>query len=360
MGIKGLSDFLKKNYPNIFEHIHVSEFAYKKIAIDTSVYLCSYKVLYGDEGWISAFIKMITVLRSNKIHCIFVFDNISPPEKQVEKNERKENREKMDRRVTELELAIEQYEKTGEISPCLVEFQKKKNINQNLLLTSKGVNINLNMIQYYVKKMRKNLFTLHQEDFQTIKDLFTIFNIPYITAEQEAETLCADFCKQGKVDAVLSEDTDLLAYFNPISLTKFNTKNETFIRINLDNLLESLKMDRENFLDFCIMCGCDYNKNIPKIGPVKAYKYIIDFKNIENVKDNVDVDISVLNHVRTRELFKNHPVSNFEIPYCGTPDFDLLRKFVAEKYLRVNVDDIIDGFKKNLLVIEEDDDTKTD
>src|SRR3990167_9807397 len=104
MGIKALSDFLRKKYPEIFEPIHISEYHHKKIAIDTSLYMCSYKASYGD-GWLQAFIRLVAVLRENEVHGIFIYDGIFPPEKQAEKEERKINREKMDDRVSFLEDA---------------------------------------------------------------------------------------------------------------------------------------------------------------------------------------------------------------------------------------------------------------
>jgi len=43
----------------------------------------------------------------------------------------------------------------------------------------------------------------------------------------------------------------------------------------------------EEFIDLCILCGCDYTKNIGGIGPVKAFKFIKDEKTIEGVLDMI-------------------------------------------------------------------------
>ena len=37
----------------------------------------------------------------------------------------------------------------------------------------------------------------------------------------------------------------------------------------------------DQFIDLCILCGCDYVNNIRGIGPVTALKLIIKHKNIE-------------------------------------------------------------------------------
>ena len=42
-------------------------------------------------------------------------------------------------------------------------------------------------------------------------------------------------------------------------------------------------MTYEQFIDFCILCGCDYTSKIPNVGPIKAYSYIKAHKNIENI-----------------------------------------------------------------------------
>ena len=60
MGIKNLNVFLRKNCPEVYEEIHISEYAYKKVAIDTSLFLCKYKAIYG-EKWLVAFINLVSI-----------------------------------------------------------------------------------------------------------------------------------------------------------------------------------------------------------------------------------------------------------------------------------------------------------
>jgi flap endonuclease-1 len=44
--------------------------------------------------------------------------------------------------------------------------------------------------------------------------------------------------------------------------------------------MEGLGLSEEEFIDMCILCGCDYASKIEGIGPVKAYKFIKDYKNL--------------------------------------------------------------------------------
>ena len=84
MGIHNLNKFLRTKCPHVFKDIHISEFAYKKVAIDITLFLCKFKAVCG-EKWVSAFINLVSSLRRNEIHCVFIFDNGAPIEKTTEK-----------------------------------------------------------------------------------------------------------------------------------------------------------------------------------------------------------------------------------------------------------------------------------
>lgn len=100
MGIKSsFNSFLREKCPEIFEEIHISEYAYSKIAIDISLYINKYKATGGDGHWKKYFIKLITSLRRNQIHCVFIFDGKSPPEKEAERLKRKQERAKLEKNV---------------------------------------------------------------------------------------------------------------------------------------------------------------------------------------------------------------------------------------------------------------------
>ena len=46
-------------------------------------------------------------------------------------------------------------------------------------------------------------------------------------------------------------------------------------------------MNMDEFIDLCIMCGCDYTNSIGGIGPIGAFKMIEEDKNIEAVLDKI-------------------------------------------------------------------------
>lgn len=60
------------------------------------------------------------------------------------------------------------------------------------------------------------------------------------------------------------------------------------VEVNLAAALAGLKLTHEQFIDLCILCGCDYTDSIKGIGPIKALKMIQDYGNIEGVLKALD------------------------------------------------------------------------
>jgi len=48
-------------------------------------------------------------------------------------------------------------------------------------------------------------------------------------------------------------------------------------------------MNQKEFVDLCILCGCDYTHSIGGMGPVTAYKLIKEHETIEGVLERVKV-----------------------------------------------------------------------
>lgn len=366
MGIKSLSKFLKDKFPELFEYIHISEYAYKRIAIDISLYVFTYKraftppktvdshtLISTDSSWLGAFIKLIAVLRENEVHCVFVFDGKATSDKDLEKQKRQSSHDKLKDKFHDLVDALDVYYASGEISQVLIDFQNKKKIPTARFLGPSN-SVNIKAIEANVEQLKKQLVKITQADFALTKKLFDILDVPYFEAPVEAETTCADLCKRGIVEAVLSEDTDVLAYGAPVFLTKINTTEQAFMRIRYDHVLEKFGLTESQFLDFCIMCGTDYNDNIYRVGPNKAYSLIQEHKSIEGIRDNTKYDITVLKHNRVRELFTRYQKVEWDIPYCGQPDFNKLVELIEQKRLRIDIDSLQKSFMHNTVIIAED------
>ena len=59
--------------------------------------------------------------------------------------------------------------------------------------------------------------------------------------------------------------------------------NLFIIEIKLDEVLSGLGLTMDEFVDLCILCGCDYCERIEGIGCIKAYQLIKEYKTIEKV-----------------------------------------------------------------------------
>lgn len=344
MGIQNLVKFLRSKFPSVFKPIHFSDLAYKKIAIDIFYYICIFKYRYG-EKFLYHLTRIISILRKNDVHCVAVFDGKAPIDKEGEKKERREAKEKTKEKISAIEEALEKFESTGEIEDILKEFQNKRKLNIDTLFLKKSL-INVKGIQNELKKMKQQMFQITSQNLIDLKNLFKILNVPYIEAVGEAETTCASLCLENKVDAVLSEDTDVLAYGTPIFLTKADFSENACFRIDYDELLSTLNLSSESFLDFCILCGTDYNKNIYGIGIVKAFALISKFKKIENIPN---IDTSSLNYSRVRELFKTKEKVDKKVSFCGEPNFADLKEFLLLKNQSFELAGIIQNFEKKLI-----------
>lgn len=354
MGINGLHDLLRKYCKDIYITKKLSEYSYQKVAIDTTLYLFKYKAVFG-ENWLNGFITLISSLRKNDIHCIFIEDGKAPIEKSGERQKRAEQKEKLDKKIFEIENSLDKYHKIGEVDEILIEVCKhveKSEKVTRLLGKSKDI-FNIKIAENYFNKIKSQSIKITSEDFKIVEELFAILGIPYFKSPSEAETFCCYLAKHKIVDAVLSEDTDVLAYGAPLFLTKINTSDETVVEMNFDMICKRLELSTDSFRDLCIMCGNDYNDNIPKIGPDRSFKLIRQYQSIEEIEKNTNLDISVLKYQRTRELFSIPEDFQFKVPYCEKADLEKLREFFFKNNIRYNISYLIECFKEPEIVFEE-------
>ena len=337
MGVKDLMKIIRKDYSHVIHTIHISHFARKRLAIDTSSFMFRYKSVFQDN-WMNGFIEMIRVFRKNQVHCVFVLDGVAGAEKDKEKQERREKREKLRERINMLEMSVADYHESGVVNDTLKEFQKRRKIEPMTCLFSEekdGV-LNIKEIEYAIEKLKQQDIQIGRDDYNNLKTLFELFGVPCLQAEKEAETLCCDLFLQGIVTGVCSEDADVFCY-KADKLGSFNTSEETVELIEYKSLLEEMELTDDQFLDFCIMCGVDYNERIPKIGIVKSLKFIKEHNNIETIRDKFKMNVDCLNHIQIRGLFRDYPKFTGKVSYCDTPKWLQLQEFFFTKNIKMNL-----------------------
>lgn len=120
------------------------------------------------------------------------------------------------------------------------------------------------------------------------KKLIKLMGVPVIEAPCEAEAQACELVKMGLAFGVASEDMDCLTFATDYLLRGFNSKKEPICQIELKEVLEGFEMTQEEFVDLCILCGCDYTHTIGGMGPVTAFKLIKEHGNIESVVTRVE------------------------------------------------------------------------
>ena len=372
MGIKNLHKLLEKYSKECYKNKHLSEYSYKKVARDISLYLYKYKAIAGNR-WVESFINLLNALRKYDIHCVFVYDGQAPIEKLEEQKRRRDSRENQSKKIAELEKQIEDFEKNGIIGSLIEELCENK--VSSLFRKQVVKNYNINLAKSKLESMKNMLISITPEDIKLTKDLFDVMKIPYIQAPHEAENFCAHLAIYEKVDYVLSEDTDVLVYATPIFLTKIDTLNHTIVEINYDKILEGMEMSKETFTDMCIMCECDYNSNIYLIGPEKSYTLLKSYKNIENVLDYLktlknkdgtskytDDMFLPLKYTRCREMFSTDEsvVKDVYIPYCDIPNFNDIQNFFFHHNIRYNIEKLRKNCTREIIFDDEEENNPED
>ncbi|KAI0427587.1 DNA-repair protein rad2 [Xylaria sp. FL1042] len=194
-----------------------------------------------------------------------------------------------------------------------------------------------------VEKFSRRTVRVTREHNAECQQLLKLMGIPYIIAPTEAEAQCAVLARAGKVYAAASEDMDTLCFDSPIllrHLTFSEQRKEPIQEISVDRALEGLRMDRKQFVDLCILLGCDYLDPIPKVGPSTALKLIREHGSLENIVEFMQNDPK---HKYTvpddwpfadaRALFFEPDVRKADDPLCDfkweKPDTDGLVKFLC-------------------------------
>ncbi|OAP63846.1 flap endonuclease 1, variant [Fonsecaea erecta] len=196
-----------------------------------------------------------------------------------------------------------------------------------------------------VEKFSRRTVRVTREHNDECRRLLKLMGIPYIVAPTEAEAQCAVLARAGKVYAAASEDMDTLTFNSPIllrHLTFSEQRKEPIQEIHLDKTLEGLGMDRDQFIDLCILLGCDYLDPIPKVGPNTALKLIREHGSLEGVVEFIENDAKKRYTIpedwpykEARELFLHPDVRSADDPECDfkweAPDIEGLVQFLVHE-----------------------------
>ncbi|KAG7524175.1 putative flap endonuclease 1-like [Solea senegalensis] len=254
MGITKLADLIRFNAPDAICHKDISDYTGKVIALDTSIVVNQFRAATPTLSPLTGLFFRTLTLLEHDIKPVFVFDGKPPEEKSAVLEKRAET------------SGWKSSNRTGTVSS-----QTKD--------------------------------CLH---------LLKLLGVPFIQAPGDAEALCAQLERDGTVDAVASEDMDTLPFGANVLIRQLNAKRDSeVVEYSLPKVLEKLQISHEEFVDLCILLGCDYCDKITGLGPKKALTLIQKHRKIENVVVHVNKQTHPIPHFwkykEARKLFLAAP-----------------------------------------------------
>eukprot|EP00316_Scyphosphaera_apsteinii_P020511 CAMPEP_0119316428 /NCGR_PEP_ID=MMETSP1333-20130426/39582_1 /TAXON_ID=418940 /ORGANISM="Scyphosphaera apsteinii, Strain RCC1455" /LENGTH=373 /DNA_ID=CAMNT_0007322069 /DNA_START=139 /DNA_END=1260 /DNA_ORIENTATION=+ len=193
-----------------------------------------------------------------------------------------------------------------------------------------------------------------------VQELLRLLGCPVILAPSEAEATCAALCRAGKVFATATEDMDALTFGTSVMLKNlFDTESartqskRPVYEIRLETLLQQLDVSMGAFIDFCILCGCDYCGSVRGVGPATAFKMIKTHGSIDAAVASIDTSRlpppEEWRVTEARQFFEVPEIidaENVELVW-GAPDYDGLTDFLISRHSfnETRVSKVIDRLK---------------
>ncbi|XXG77184.1 hypothetical protein AAC387_Pa08g1384 [Persea americana] len=252
MGIQGLLPLLK----SIMVPMNIEELRGCSAAVDTYSWLhkgalsCSKDLCKGlpTTRHIDYCMHRVNLLRHHGVKPILVFDGGLLPMKCDQENRRWRARKE------NLERALE-HESAGNSAAAYECYQKAVDITPSIAL--------------------ELILVLKKE------------NVDYVVAPYEADAQMAFLSINKYVDAVITEDSDLI----PFGCSRIVFKMDKFgqgVEFQYSMLQQNKELNFTGFtkkmlLEMCILSGCDYLQSLPGMGLKKAHALVRKFKSYDKV-----------------------------------------------------------------------------
>lgn len=116
--------------------------------------------------------------------------------------------------------------------------------------------------------------SIEREDVLDITHLLVALGIPFMYAPMEAEAQCSYMINCGLVDAVISDDSDVLIFGGTSVYRNAFKKGKRIQRYTLSLIKDVLGIDRMKLIEFAYLFGGDYTEGIYGIGAATAREII--------------------------------------------------------------------------------------
>lgn len=190
------------------------------------------------------------------------------------------------------------------------------------------------------------------------KKVLEAMGIPYVEAISEGEAQAAYMTRKGVAWAVGSQDYDSLLFGASklvrnltISGRKKLPGKDVYIEIKpeiieLEKLLKSLGISREQLIDIAILIGTDYNPDgVEGIGPKTAFQLIKSYGTIEKVLPLLQNTYFPENPLKIREYFLNPPIVDVVDLEWREPDEQSIINILVKEH-DFSIDRVENGLKR--------------
>lgn len=273
-------------------------------AIDANNFIHKFLCNREPKCFLNSITTMIHNLLKFNIIPVFIFDGKPLTDKKDELNRRAGQRNAAQKRVEELESDFSKAQSAAE----------KKQITQRII------------------SYKNQLVRITNDHVRLVKKLLKVFRLPFVDAPNDAEAVACYLNKIGKVDLVITEDSDCLVFGCKYLLRGFNNhKFSGFELFVTKNIWEGIGLSHAQMIDLAILLGNDYSGDL--LPPAKAHDLLTEFGNIEGIKNNV-------NEITSRAKF-NKWKAQLDLLASGDVDYQRVRDIFNTTYL-----DIANDFQK--------------
>lgn len=149
---------------------------------------------------------------------------------------------------------------------------------------------------------------------------FQARGVECIVAPYESDAQLAKLAKDGRVNFVISEDSDLLAFGCNRVLYKLDRHTGRGEMVDLALLTklgsEVRHFSPDQFLDFCILAGCDYLDSVRGVGVKRAMQLVAKYKSTKRILRGLRTEYDTIPKHYEVGFYRARLTFQHQVVYC--------------------------------------------
>lgn len=309
MGIKGGASLINSNSKTVTGNLEDCIPRNTRVCVDASEFIYRSLIKQGNNH-VSGCLNLLEKLFRFGILPLFVFDGTPPVEKQFVTDERRKTRARAHEKLSKLTEETKVFQKVydtistnssaiASLSSSLSEEDyttligtQSEHLNEvneeNEEIIKAKLTEHMTTIAESAERERRKTVSLSVKQIRDIMALLDMFAIPYMSLDIEADIVCAKLVKYGIVDYCISNDVDLLAFGCTKIIRNLKFRDDEIEIFDHSQIINDMDLTHAQFVDLCILMGCDYVPRIIGIKSELAFALIKKYKCIEAILENFD------------------------------------------------------------------------